>query len=428
MKQIYFFVMAALLSIGLAANAETFTFVTDFEWDNPGALKFTYNYQVQNVGNSTSLHFVLQEEGDEGDDEADVAFGLKSMVIEPQNGYAISRVYYLLDDGSEKEITTWNKAKYSVNIGTYRGKKIFITTEKPEPDATLTLKVLNTPKSINYVGFNGSGTEYDKVTKGDNVLSFFKAKDSKISISVNGYAYVLDADGEKEYSKVYSLTRNGQDVTANYDWGTYTFDIAPDDVIVIQPLEVDPDAEVNPEDLESTVTFDLDIPDGMFKNIFYDGKFYTSLSDLDNNQLKVTRGDSFNLNFNDDFVISEATYAGETIDFTDTQIRLTPTKSGTLYVKAAVKDYGTRTITAYVVCPEGVVLANGNFLSNEIVDFSSLEGEVVEDALSVPGVEPVAAFEIPAGQLRKYTFTVSQKYSNLSVKAAKGYWLKAVRK
>lgn len=418
MKQIYFLAVALLMSLSYVAPAygqddddEVYSFTV--EWDNPGAVTLKKGIRVITLApEATSYVYEAFSEWD------------PNIVVGAASGWQISEVYYF--DGADKKAVNKGYAGYSLSLSDYNGKTIHVVTEQVAMNAQITINALFTPKAISEVTFRGSGVTQKQFEKGNQVVKFNSGLDSEVEIIATADAWKLDGDGDKVYRQFYSIKKNGADVSDTWDdWSSvYKVPVSDGDVIEIQPTEVDPNAGIDPEDLYATVNFDFSAsPEGSLKNIFCNGNFYT-LADVAGG-LKVEKGTEIRVNFNEDYTVTSATYAGASLDFTDGSLKFKADKSGTLTVVAKEKEYSKRTFTAYVVCPEGIKLANGNQLSNEIADLTG--GTPYGQEVTVPGSDSVKTFTIPAGELREVTFELSDKYNTISIAANSGYWLKAVR-
>lgn len=415
MKQIYFFVVAMLASLGMVSTAqaeELFSFTV--EWNNPGSVTLKKGWGAVSLApDATSFTY-------ESDNE-----WAANLVVGAATGWQIDEVYYT--DGGEKVAVNKGYAGYSLSMSTYNGKTIKVVTSKVVMDSKVTIDLLYTPKAISEVSFAGSGVTQTTFVKGEQQIEFSSALDSEVTIVATADAWTLDSDGDKAFRRFYSIKKNGVDASEYWnDWKTlYSIPVADGDVITIQPTEVDPNAGVNPEDLVSKVNFDFSgAPAGLLKNVFCNSKFYY-LADLAEG-LTVDKGTEVRVNFNEDYVIESVTYAGKALDVINGSVKFKADESGTFVVTAKDKEYGKKTFTAYVVCPEGLRLANGNLLSGEDADLTG--GEAYNQEIVVPAVgDGVKEFTIPAGTAKKVEFELSDKFDSMSLVAKEGYWLKAVR-
>lgn len=427
MKQFYLFMFSILLTLGMVTPAfaqddEIFTYTIDVEFNNPGSLRFTQGMRTALPvdASATTFHYEVED---------DNPWTAPVLYVWPQNGYQFVRAWYD-NDGVETEISIPRPTYLQLQVSNYDGKTVHIETGLPQPDASITVDIEYFPKAVGDITLKGSRTEVKNFVQGENTIEYLSSKDSQIDIRPTWEAYVMDGE-EKVTNKFYSIKKNGTDISDTYDDfnKVYTVAIADGDVFSITPTPEDPNAGTNPEDLYANITFDFsEAPEGLLKSIFYNGQFINSLSELENNTLKAEKNEVIRLNFNDDYVVSSVTYNGELVsNFDNSNAKIIASESGVVKVIASEKVYGTTTYTAYVMCPEGLRVANGNFLSGEYVDLTG--GEVYNEEVDVPGIDGgVSAFTIPAGQLRKVTFSVSDKYDQIVIGANNGYWLKAARK
>lgn len=419
MKQFYLFLMALVLSVGVTNAAD---YKINVEWDNAGALSFKAGYSAMSVAaDATSFTYNIDAE------DEDELFMAKSLVVEPVNGYIITRAYYM-EDGAEMNVVTYNPAKYTLSANKYAGKTVYFETTAPVMDASFTLDIAYFPKAVRGIEFNGSKREVSSLNQGENVIEYASSIDNEVVIYPTWEAFVMDGD-EKVTSKFYAITKNGEDISNTSGWDDfnkfYTVSLTNGDVIRVVPTEEDPNAGVDPAELKATVTFDFSAaPAGILKSIFYNGKFY-SLSDLTDNKLTVDKNDVIRVNFNEDYNITSATFNGEELTVNDNSVKFIANATGTFAVVATEKEYGYKTYTAYVLCPEGLRIANGNFLSGEFADLS--QGEPYMEEVTVPAGAGYDEFTIPAGELQKVTFQMTDKYNQIVLGTNNGYWLKAAR-
>lgn len=414
MKQFYFFVMALFLSLGIAANAQAEEFSFTVEWENPGSVTLKKGWSTLSLDpGATSYTYASDNEW------------AANLVVGAAAGWQLDEAYYM-ENGEKKSINKNYSGQYSLSLSDYNGQTIKVVTSQVAMDSKVTINVLFTPKAVSEVSFTKTGTKLTSFVKGSQQVEFSSALDSEVTIIATADAWTLDIDGNKAYRRFYSIKKNGVDVSSCWnDFKTlYSVPVVDGDVIEIQPTEVDPNPDVNPEDLIATVSFDFtQAPSGLLKNIFCDGKFYT-LADVAEG-LKVDKGTQVRVNFNEDYTVTSVTYAGQALECTDSSVKFIVNESGTFVVVAKDKEYATYTYTAYVVCPEGLKVANGNLLSGEYADLSG--GEVVNEDIVVTGIEPVETFTIPAGTAKKVTFELRNKYSNAVFTSEEGYWIKAAR-
>lgn len=398
MKKIYFLLLGALLLMGAGvAQAQEWAF--DVEWDTPGSVILKKGYAVISLPDgATSYRYV-------GDSQ-----WAASLSVNPGPGYKVDEVWYM--DGDNKVNVNQGYAGYSLSMSDCHGKKVTVVTSPLVFDGELTVNVLNAPKTVNEINFNGSGAYSGKLVKGENKIPYVKGFDTQVILTATADVYVGTT-----YRKFYKVSLNGVEQSYNSYKNSYTINFKDGDVIDIQPWEVDPGVEEE----YCTVTLPADLtPVNTIFN-FATGKFV----DLTAGSFEIEKGKKFRVNFKEDYDIEWVKYGTTMLDPENAQA--TVETSAALSYSYKEKTYTMNTYTLYAEHAEGLTVYAGNALVGYVLDLG--EGEPINEPIELrdDSANGEPACTMNPEHTRKYTFEVSSKFGQYMVMTKEGFWMRAKR-
>lgn len=386
-----------LLGIGQVAQAQT-TYSVTVDWGIPGAVQLkTAGKIIEGIPADATSYTVTS---------TDQWF---SVVIMPNYGYEFV---------SWIDPTTKAEKKSTSISGIYKfsGETVKVNLNKVEFDNTFNLKIVNGLDAITVAKFNETDANFLPTLKeGDNVVPFALAKNSKVDLQT-GFG-----------TSIYSVTQNGTKLEPRFasSPNSYQFVVAPNDnieVTVNDPATVGNDVELT-----------LDIPAGMEKVIKTVRNWTTSKfieSEIADGKLTVALNSDLQFNLDaTNYTINGVAYDGTALTVQGDEypnVRFKADKSGVVKFDVAERVYGTRTITAYVVNPEGVQILAGNGLDGVVLPLENGEDvaeEIVMKQATESGATLDGAYTIPAGTAKKYTLSYSLRYDGIQVSEKDGYYI-----
>lgn len=394
---------AFLGCLGFTAGAEDAQIT--LKWDNPGAINVKVLGAAVDIAADATETTIVRDES-----------LWATALVSAAPGYQLVSCTYTDDSGNTQNITLNNSKQFSIGVNDYNGRTFTITTKKLEMNDVLTIYVENGASKINEVQLTGTKTVLPSLTDGTNTFKFDSSVDKQLTLKPNNN------------QAVYKVTVDGKEVTRSNNNQPYTIDIANGTEINVRVYENDADA---PQQLK--VSFSETTPMGCIKS----ARNTTAMKAIDysTGSFIVETGDKIRIYFNADWNVSAVTLNGTAVtlktDFSgDLYVKdLTITEESVIDVKATSKSYTMNTMTAYITDVAGVELWAGNRLDGEKIELG--EGEVVSEAVTLPaytesGVS-FAAYTVPAGTLKKYTFEVSTKYNTVTYYLNDGYWMRDAR-
>lgn len=394
--------LAMLLGITQFGQAQETTYSVTVDWGIPGAVQLkTAGKIIEGIPADATSYTVTS---------TDQWF---SVVVMPNYGY---------------EFVSWidpttQAAKKSTSIsGIYKfsGETVKVNLNKVEFDQTFNIKIVNGLEAITLARFNETDANFlPLLHTGDNVIEYASTKNKKVDLQT---AYG---------TSIYSVTKNGEKLSPRFATtpNSYQFEVASNDnieVTVFDPATVGNDVELT-----------LDIPAGMDKVVKTIRNWTTSKfiqDEIAGGKLTVAANSDLQFNLNaTDYTINGVTYDGTALEVKGDDspyVRFKADKTGVVKFDVATREYGTRTITAYVVNPEGVKIIAGNGLNGVELPLENGEDvaeEIVLKQASESGSVIDAAYTIPAGTAKKYTLTYSLRYDGIQVTEKEGYFINHTR-
>lgn len=393
--------LAMLLGITQFGQAQT-TYSVTVDWGIPGAVQLkTAGKIIEGIPADATSYTVTS---------TDQWF---SVVVMPNYGYEFV---------SWIDPTTQTEKKSTSISGIYKfsGETVKVNLNKVEFDQTFNLKVVNGADAITVAKFNETDANFLALLKeGDNTIQYASTKNKKVDLQT---AYG---------TSIYSVTQNGTTLAPRFATtpNSYQFEVAPGDNIEVTVFDL--------ATLGSDVELTLDIPAGMEKVVKNIRNWTTSKfieSEIADGKLTVAVNSDLQFNLNaTDYTINGVTYGGTALEVKGDEypyVRFKADETGVVKFDVAERDYGTRTITAYVVNPEGVKIIAGNGLDGVELPLENGEDvaeEIVLKQASESGAVLDGAYTIPAGTAKKYTLTYSLRYAGIQVTEKEGYFINHTR-
>lgn len=417
MKRIQSCLLVALMLLGISFQAKAEPI--HIEWDTPGALVFYQGYgtvPLEVPATATSFDYDLT--------------GSCKVALAP--GYLFDKVLYSNGSDWAEKVIYNNASPFFLPLSDFAGKTVKITTEKINFDSKITVKVAHSPEIVDYVTFLGTSAQYKNLEKGDNILEFSSKLDDKLEIKPK---YGVDpVTGTPNNStgnvKFYSIKKNNESLDSKYFYGTYkNIEIADDDVIEIVPFENAPEEQ---EKKESTVSFSLPTGLDCIASVFNRTTFqfiYTA-GQFKNEPITVPVGTILQFNLNVEDVNYTQVKIGDTeYDLEDVAdkgyVRYTVTTDDvTLAIKAAAKEYGTRTLTVYAENPQGIELWAKKGTQGYELEFK--DGEDYTGTIELSSTATRSKGKYTMQNVKKYTFEISNKYPTCMWLEKEGYWIYGV--
>lgn len=407
MKKLFFSLVCAFIlsSFGFAANAEDVQIT--LKWDNPGALAVSVGTTNVEIAEDATECTIVRDKST-----------WPSAVVKAANGYQLVSCTYLDDDGKEQSVrlnTVSQQFSISMSSSLYSGRTFTIVTKKLELNDDLTINVENGANKLKEIMLSTTGTVLT-VKDGENKFKFDSGVDKQLTIT------------PRSGQEVYKVTADGEEVTRTQSWNPYTVDLKPGTVINVRVYENDSDV---PQVV--TVTFSATTPKECFTQIY--NFTQASFVEYAAGSFQTETGDQLKITFSEDWTINAVKYLGEpvavTTDYSGLPVinNFIVTGAGEFDVDATQKQYEDVEYTAYIVDAAGLELYAGSRVNGEKIELG--EGELVAEAVELPaftedGVE-YPAYTVPAGTMRKYTFTVSSKYGEINYYLDYDYWMRAAR-
>ena len=403
MKKILQSLMTLVMLLGITqlGQAQT-TYSVTVEWGIPGAVQLkTAGKIIEGIPADATSYTVTS---------TDQWF---SVVILPNYGYEFV---------SWIDPTTQTEKKSTSISGIYKfsGETVKVNLNKVEFDQTFNLKVVNGADAITVAKFNETDANFLALLKeGDNTIPYASTKNKKVDLQT---AYG---------TSIYSVTQNGATLAPRFATtpNSYQFEVAPGDNIEVTVFD--------PATLGSDVELTLDIPAGMEKVVKNIRNWTTSKfieSEIADGKLTVASKSDLQFNLDaTNYTINGVTYDGTALEVKGDEypyVRFEADKTGVVKFDVAEREYGTRTITAYVVNPEGVKIIAGNGLDGVELPLENGEDvaeEIVLKQASESGAVLDGAYTIPAGTAKKYTLTYSLRYAGIQVTEKEGYFINHTR-
>lgn len=407
MKKFFFSLVCAFIlsSFGFAANAEDVQIT--LKWDNPGALAVSVGTTNVEIAEDATECTIVRDKST-----------WPSAVIKATQGYQLVSCTYIDDDGVEQSVrlnTVSQQFSISMSSSLYNGRTFTITTKRLELNDDLTINVENGANKLKEIMLSTTGAVLS-VKDGENKFKFDSGVDKQLTIT------------PRSGQDVYKVTADGEEVTRTQSWNPYTVDIKAGTVINVRVYENDSDV---PQVV--TVTFSTTTPKECITQIY--NFTQTSFVEFDNGSFQAETGDQLKISFNEDWNINEVKYLGEPVtvgtDYSNMPVinNFIVTGEGELDINATQKQYQNIQFTAYIVDASGVELYAGTRVNGTKIELG--EGELVTDAVELPaftedGID-YAAYTVPAGTMRKYTFDVSSKYAAVNYYLTDDYWMRDAR-
>lgn len=393
--------LVMLLGLSQQASAQT-TYSVTVEWDYPGSLQLKTGGKIITDIPADATSYTVTS--------TDQWF---SVMIIPKYGYEFVS-WINPTDKSEKKSTSIS------GIYKFSGETVKVNLNKVEFDQTFNLKVVNGLDLFTNVSFNETGADVLPLLKeGDNAIPYAEGKNKKLDIQT---AYG---------SSIYSVTQNGTTLSPRFPTtaNSYQVTIAPNDNIVVTVLD--------PAAASTDVELTLDIPAGMEKVIKNIRNWTTSKfiqDEIADGKLTVAAGSDLQFNLDGtNYTVNGVSYDGTALEVKGEEtpyVRFKADETGVVKFDVAEREYGTRTITAYVVNPEGVKIIAGNGLDGVELPLENGEDvaeEIVLKQASESGAVLDGAYTIPAGTAKKYTLTYSLRYAGIQVTEKEGYFISHTR-
>lgn len=394
--------LAMLLGITQFGQAQETTYSVTVDWGIPGAVQLkTAGKIIEGIPADATSYTVTS---------TDQWF---SVVVMPNYGYEFV---------SWIDPTTQTEKKSTSISGIYKfsGETVKVNLNKVEFDQTFNLKVVNGADAITVAKFNETDANFLALLKeGDNTIPYASTKNKKVDLQT---AYG---------TSIYSVTQNGTTLSPRFATtpNSYQFEVAPGDNIEVTVFD--------PATLGNDVELTLDIPVGMEKVVKNIRNWTTSKfieSEIADGKLTVASKSDLQFNLNaTDFTINGVTYDGTALEVKGDEypyVRFEAEKTGVVKFDVAEREYGTRTITAYVVNPEGVKIIAGNGLDGVELPLENGEDvaeEIVLKQATESGSVLDGAYTIAAGTAKKFTLTYSLRYNGIQVSEKDGYFISHTR-
>lgn len=407
MKKFYFSLVCALIlsAFGFTANAEDVQIT--LKWDNPGALAVRVGTTDVEIAEDATECTIVRDKST-----------WPSAVIKAANGYQLVSCTYVDVDGNEQSVrlnTVSQQFSISMSSSLYNGRTFTITTKKLELNDDLTINVENGASKLKEIMLSTTGTVLT-VNDGENKFKFDSGVDKQLTIT------------PRSGQEVYKVIADGDTVKRTQSWNPYTVNLKPGTVINVRVYENDSDV---PQVV--TVTFSATTPKESITQIY--NFTQASFVEFAAGSFQAETGDQLKITFSEDWTINAVKYLGEpvtvTTDYSGMPVinNFIVTGAGEFDVDATQKQYEDVEYTAYIVDAAGVELYAGSRVNGEKIELG--EGELVTEAVELPaitedGVE-YPAYTVPAGTMRKYTFTVSSKYGEINYYLGGDYWMRAAR-
>lgn len=400
MKKFLLSLFSLVMLTGISQLAQAQDYSITFEWDIPGSVALKVGSTMQDIPADATSHTVITTDK------------WASITVSGASGYDFVSWIDPKNDAV--------KTSPYVSMSTYNGTTIHVNVEKIVYDASFNLKITNGLSSLTTVKLTGTDTNLlGTLQEGDNAVPYRTAKDSQIDIQTayGSSIFYVKKDGETLSPRFASMPNS------------YRVDLADGaniEVAVFDPAEASSDVELT-----------LDIPKGLegcINNVRDWTKSAFIQDNIKDGKLVVAPGTDLQFNLNvKDYTFSAIEYNGTALDLKGSSknyVRFVANESGTLKFNVAEKDYGTRTITAYVVNPEGINLIAGNGLDG--VSLELKDGETVNEPIELleckdAGTVIDGAYTIPAGAARKFTLTYSLRYNGIMVTDKEGYYITHTR-
>lgn len=394
--------LAMLLGITQFGQAQETTYSVTVDWGIPGAVQLkTAGKIIEGIPANATSYTVTS---------TDKWF---TVVILPTYGYEFVS---WIDPTTQAERTGT-----SINgIYNFSGETVKVNLNKVEFDASFNLKIVNGADAISVAKFNETDANFLALLKdGDNTIPYASTKNKKVDLQT-GFG-----------TSIYSVTQNGTALSPRFASTPYSyqFEVSPNDEIEVTVFD--------PDTYGDKVELTLDIPAGMEKVVNNIRNWTTSKfieSDIVDGKLTVAAKSDLQFNLNaTDFNINGVTYDGTALEVKDDEnpyVRFEADKTGVVKFDVKEREYGTRTITAYVVNPEGVKIIAGNGLDGVELPLENGEDvaeEIVLKECRESGSVLDGAYTIPAGTAKKYTLTYSLRYNGIQVRERDGYFISHTR-
>lgn len=412
MKKLYSLLLVILFAAGLSqAYAEEYA--VTLKWDKPDAVEFKYG--------GTSLGATQNVVLDVPQGSTDYVFTTtsktKPLFVAAKDGFKITKATCVSAAGASSNIavSTLNGVTYlRLNLSAWQspliGGTVTIVTEALQTASPFTIKVNDCLDKIKKVYLEPSKKEIS-LTNGSNSTEFTTGQENSLTIEVT----------DRSTPQNYTVTNNGAPVDFDTDSQCFIINpLAANDVIEISYTNTTPVETVTlqlPEEIKDCITSVFD-RNALANLTVTDGKF------------EVEQGHRVAFNINSDYTVTKVTFNGTLVDESTTGLAsfsFVVNESGTLAFEGTAKVYNDITYTAYVVCPEGVRIVAGSLLTGYTVSLT--DGETMAGAIELPAISKPAqaAYTIPAGTARKFTFKVSEKYGALNIQPQEGYWIRTLR-
>lgn len=403
MKKIYSLalLLTMLVCTGLSASA----YELKFEWDEPGSVRIQ-------TGSLTGPFVELAADQTSYTYEATAA----AYVYVYANGDYFLQSLTLPDNTVKKPVASYSTGEFyaggfwnTSNMEKWAGAAIKVNVTKIDRSSEFTFDVVNGLDCFT-AKFTGSGYE-PALVKGANTVKYDPAVDTNLQIN-----YVNGSVAGNPSPALYSVTYDGVAVEkAKYYERWEIPAVEPGKTVTVQTYESD-------EPIVNECVLSLDFPAGMEDciNTIRDwtlSKFITPDAD---NKITVKEGTDLSLNFKADYTVTDILLNGTSLADaakvkTDTQWRFIVNEGGVLQIVGTAKDYGKVTFTAYIMNPEGVVLTEGVYGSDNTVDLTA--GDAVNSDIAIDGNTLTAAAS------RKFTFEVDGKNPRVFISPKEGWYI-----
>lgn len=395
MKKFYLALLTAIISAAFGFKTVAEEYSITIQWETPGQVKIAINNVMQTLPDGATSFVAKTDTYYSAQIYA--ADGYLPASCTGSDGLTINMM---------KSYSTPPQLYFQIPIKNNNGKTYTVTTKPAVNDRTFKLNVVNGADKIRQLSVGNLAL--DTFTKGETEHSFCSAFGNTCSLSFDNSI------------TPYNVEFNGTKITPFYGQYRNINFTADTDVLTIQIYE---DGK-EPVEEKCTVTLDLKgKAEQALKNIF-NNSLLKEVTPTDGT-FEVSKGNHLTFYFNEDFDITSFKAGEENVTLAENRANVTINANTTIAIDATDKVYSTEMFTAYIVCPEGVELWQGNALNGERITLP--EGEVVNEEISFPKTKEQDAYTIPAGQAIKYEIPVSSKYGSINVMDKEGYWVRQKR-
>lgn len=424
MKKI--FTILSILTAFLASTSLYAQYSVTFKWTTPDAVRV--------IIGSTSGELVDLPAGA----TSYVFEGSGSVYVAPAEGYVITGAVKSTSDDGKSESVSGN-FEYGQVCGFYVGSsidgaEISVSTAKLDLSQTLSIDVANGADCLKCytksVWNDSDGVRFEyympfKLNDGDNKVKYDPKYTKDLIVEVASGAIT---------KSIFSVVADGKEINGGYNKNSFLISgVSPATEISIRVFE-------NDAPVVEPVVLTVEIPENM-EGCIYSIRNWTTdtFVELKDGKLDLIKGTDIQFNFNRDYTFSRFLLGSQDItslyNAESNKIRFTVEESTSFVIEGTSKTYGDLLCTAYVMNPEGLRVALGEYGSvyNRITDID--EGTPITEDITTPDVSfssvdgssmSMGNYVLTPENARSFSLTVSERNPYVYMAPMPGYYILAV--